>query len=90
MFQWMDEPVEAHSNAWYNRWLALVWVIEPLFSAAIVLMLCTLPLHLVYDMLWVLLVLDLIHLAYFVSEFYAVTILISLIYLRVAVFTVSR
>ncbi|KAI8436587.1 hypothetical protein MSG28_010114 [Choristoneura fumiferana] len=76
---WMQEPVEAHSNAWYNRWLALVWVIEPLCSAAIVLMLNTLPLDLLHEMLWVLLILDLIHLAYLVSEFYAV---VDMVYLR--------
>ncbi|XP_063536007.1 uncharacterized protein LOC134745846 [Cydia strobilella] len=74
LFQWMKQWVKAHLTRKYALWLALVWFVGPYLSSAIVLILNTLPLETIHMLLVVLVLLDILHLAHFVSEFYTVSL----------------
>ncbi|XP_047991920.1 uncharacterized protein LOC125230706 [Leguminivora glycinivorella] len=67
---WMTQPVKAHLTRKYTLWLALVWFVGPYLSSAIVLILNTLPLETIHQLMMILALLDVLHLAHFVSEFY--------------------
>ncbi|XP_052757633.1 uncharacterized protein LOC113519257 [Galleria mellonella] len=67
---WMLLPMEARSRSWYSKWLTVVWLCGPFVSAVIVLILNTLPIDCRMNAIWILLALDLLHLAHFLSEFY--------------------
>ncbi|XP_063624748.1 uncharacterized protein LOC134796487 [Cydia splendana] len=76
LFQWMNQPVKAHLTRKYAWWLALVWFVGPYLSSAIVLILNTLPLETIHILIVVLILLDILHLAHFVSEFYTMELVI--------------
>ncbi|XP_063363927.1 uncharacterized protein LOC134652695 [Cydia amplana] len=73
---WMKQPVKAHVTRKYACWLALVWFVGPYLSSAIVLVLNTLPLETIHILMVVLGLLDILHLAHFVSEFYTMELVI--------------
>ncbi|XP_063383590.1 uncharacterized protein LOC134669904 [Cydia fagiglandana] len=73
---WMREPVKAHLTRKYACWLAMVWFVGPYLSSAIVLILNTLPLETIHILIVVLILLDILHLAHFVSEFYTMELVI--------------
>ncbi|XP_030020261.2 uncharacterized protein LOC115440191 [Manduca sexta] len=63
-------PMEARHGNWYSRWLYVVWLGAPFASAFIVLILNVLPIDVILTLSWVLFLLDVIHLAHFIGEFY--------------------
>ncbi|XP_061716616.1 LOW QUALITY PROTEIN: uncharacterized protein LOC133524547, partial [Cydia pomonella] len=73
---WMKQPVKEHLTRKYVWWLALVWFVGPYLSSAIVLILNTLPLETIHQLMVVLALFDILHLAHFVSEFYTMELVI--------------
>lgn len=70
--QCMKESVEARSGTWYSKYLWVVWLIGPFISAVLVLMLSYLPDDHLRAVYVTLIVFDVVHMAHFLTEFYAV------------------
>lgn len=71
----MARPLEVRHDNWYCSWLYIAWLFAPLASVCIALILMTLPPY-INPKLWAcFMILDAIHLANFVMEFFTVNII---------------
>lgn len=73
-FQFIARTFVTHQSIWYSGWLTVAWLLAPLVSVAISLTLMTLPAHIIPKLWWCFMVLDAIHFANFVTEFFTVNI----------------
>ncbi|CAB3236660.1 unnamed protein product [Arctia plantaginis] len=76
---WMPKPIKAHYRTWYAWWLYLSWFVGPCITAFIVVILpwTALPQSCVHGLYVVLTLLDILHIANVISEFYSANLIVE-------------